>query len=1064
MIELELRRLVVSNPTWSATPANPGDKLTLAVHAPYITASEWIEFRILHGVELVDVVRSKRGKTSAEWVAPNVEDTTALVFRALLRDSPKAENGHLSVLADAISPVLNLRGTKVAITLIDECFVPKQEQLSVTYTVTDAGGGARAGRYEIWGERYPGATPEPLYTEAFIPSAGASTWNTWSGKANHGELSGHFITPEFSPYRLRIIVGPDSAAVKDAYGKGMGKVGVTERNFEVRINAVEIRLMDGLKEGASKDEFKIESALKIEPRQVNGDFADDCRLPSRAKGGNLEERGRIRIPMTRHSGISDDLGSGGVNVGDAYMGDGTTKFEHDLPFYSRPELPIEFEPRLKSRDPAINADDTRRGLFEPEAVGPLQIQPIGVDTFDAGLYAGAPRGTYLKNAAFKVKRGLHDRPFHNANNRPEMGHWLARMVVANDDDRDFDVATADPDYFYTLGSEELVVHLNWGLLQPSKLVDDSELDNEKFDYREVTPVGPNPATQIRFRAGLTKAGDVVWIARKDDTLPADEEIVRWGKFPPGPNCHQHLGGERTLEPTAELSNRFRAKFSAKPLKPAQAIIGRSSSGTFPFTKHVMLRPAPLADMKDQEVVLVEALDTGKRKALAGAIFSPSVVAGDSYRLHACVAHEAYARSFGFVDRKPAVDDQSGVIDVWRLMAVDKSLRLPDVGSNGMAVGVGSLGELALGGGVPGGYPAGTLQRSYRGDGINMLFTGPLGINTMLEQSYCEWTIGEGAGADPGGDALGVHRNVDLKKYRKAHNEATKTFVGRVKLDHNDKVKNWSCVWDFYREDLPPGLVTLVNLASNVIAAQPRGTRSQDVGNAVRQAILLHGANPDVALNAGVAAIPPSPLTQDQYESWVDSAWDQIQWALLDKIVGKKNPAKKMNILRWPRLHEESAWIGYTEGTDTVETSGSETNGFCRGDGQAFFKSWAVTETFPHEMGHSMNLVHFVAGNFEWKHHDVNSPDCLMSYAHSKASLYPSNVGAIVGPTGVGARDQGWPDAKPGGVAPDDFRIFFKRLRDAPAVPRGQPCAKCALKARGWKDNLLPFAWRHPDVY
>ena len=259
-------------------------------------------------------------------------------------------------------------------------------------------------------------------------------------------------------------------------------------------------------------------------------------------------------------------------------------------------------------------------------------------------------------------------------------------------------------------------------------------------------------------------------------------------------------------------------------------------------------------------------------------------------------------------------------------------------------------------------------------------------------------------------------------------------------------------------------MTLVNLASNVIAAQPRGTRSQDVGNAVRQAILLHGANPDVALNAGVAAIPPSPLTQDQYESWVDSAWDQIQWALLDKIVGKKNPAKKMNILRWPRLHEESAWIGYTEGTDTVETRGSETNGFCRGDGQAFFKSWAVTETFPHEMGHSMNLVHFVAGNFEWKHHDVNSPDCLMSYAHSKASLYPSNVGAIVAPTGVGARDQGWPDAKPGGVAPDDFRIFFKRLRDAPAVPRGQPCAKCALKARGWKDNLLPFAWRHPDVY
>ena len=1063
MIELLVHKFSLRNPQWGAGDAAPGQRRTLTVEAPYQTKEQWIEYRILDGQNVIDALATKPGSNSVEWVVPNLHTPRQVVLSARLREKPGAANGHLSVLQQVDSAPLNLKAFQVTMGAVDACFVPKQESLHAAFTIVDAGAASTAQRIEIWGERYPGA-PGPLYTESGAIGVGANNWTTWDGKANHGTLKGKYITPEFGPYRLRVIIAATKEAAEDPFGKGLGTVAMAETSFDIIVNAVTFAVMDGFADAAKKDEYKLDQALAIEPRLADGTYAVTARLPhgpNVAAPNTPDEVARIRVPMARFSGTADDNSQAGINVGGGYMGGGESKWVQDRRIYTRPELPIELKPLLRSRDNVINNDLNQRGLFEPEAVGPLKIEPFAEDKYDAAMYAGGVKQSYWKKAAFSVKRGKHDIPEHTAANAASLSHWQARFDVTVANTRDFVVTNADPDFNYARGADELRVYLNYGKLIRSDRADDNELDAGSHDYREIDPGGGNPATTIRLRPDFTAVGDVLWIERADSTaaVPAGAPLERWRKFPPGTNCHAHYGGVRGEEPTADLHHHFRAKFSANPPKPREPIIGKHKS-SFPYEKYVQLRPHPQVEVKKQQRVTITAMLDGKKKGLAGVIFSPSVVAGDSYLLNAWIYDEAYERGFGCVSARPRVKDRTGTLTVWRVMHVGESRRLPTVGTPGLSPGVGSLAELGLNAGVPGGYPAGTTPRLYKGDGINASFSSATGVNTFYAQSFSEWTIDDPP-AGPTGDPLGVHMDVDLKKYRKTHNKLTQGLglPGRVKLNANTDVKNHFAVWDHYRWQLPPG-TPLPNLVSNTIATQPVGTPSATVANVVRGAIVAHGANPDVALNPGVAAIPVYANSEDDYENDIDGNWDQILFPALDKLQKVKVPARRQHVLRWPKLHETGAWIGYDALANTVSTSGGETNGFCDGGGKSLFKTWAVTETFPHEMGHAMNLAHFVAGNFEWKHHHVSSPDCLMSYAHSKAKLRQADAGgATVGPTGGGTtRELGWPDASGGA-----FAIKYPPLRNIP-LPRSAPCAKCALKVRGWNDEVLPFAWNHPDLF
>jgi hypothetical protein len=1052
MINLTVTQYRLRNPTWSKNPANAGETVTLSVEAPYITGEQWIEFRISLGAELLAVVQSKPGKTTAPWKALNLKRaanlTHQLSFKALLREKPAAANGFVGIFESIDCPTqLTLHGYHVNLTGGDDFFVPKQEQLNAAYTITNPGNAALKGRYEIWAERYPGTVPAPAYTKSFDPAVGAQTWTEWDGKANHGTLKGAYLTPEFSPYRLRVLIGPDSASVEDPYGKGLGLVAADERTFEVRVNAILIRIVENIKEAAKKDEYKLESALGVEPRAQDGEFEDEGRLPNGPicdPNDTADEVARIRVPITIFSAIADDLGQGGDNVGDGY---GDIKWDRDYGYYTRPELPIEFEPRLKSRDNNVNTDLAQRGLFEPAAIGPLLLEPFCEDDYSAGNFGGT-RGAYWRNAALKVKRGAPHAPFHTAANAPAFLYWQARFVAVLNQ-QDFDVSTVDATFGYTFGQQELKVYLNGALLQRSDRNDDNELTAETHDYREVNA---NPAIVVRLRQNTAQAGDIVWVVRVPKPSPGGtDDVDGWDRFPPGINCHIHYGGVRGDEPDADHVNYFRKKYSANPAKPRQPIIGKLSGSEFPYNTHVNLRPHLAVDVDKQERVEISVLDSGKRKGLAGVLFSPSYVGGDAYKLHALVEEECYVRSFGFVENKARIDDWTGRLTVWRVATIKKSFRLPDVGSNNMAPGVGSLAELAVGVAVPGvGYPAGTTQRLYRGDGLNMSFTAANGIGTFMADSFCEWVVPE--------EPAQVHQDVNLKTYRKTVNKLMKGNPGRFKMNSNADVKNWLAVLDPYRNQLPPGVpATRLNLIANTIAGEAAGSDGQTIATAVRQAIINHVGVADAPLDPGVSPIGVYAGSAAQYSSWVEDQWDNIAHTVMAKFLGSDDHPKYMNVLRWPYLHENyTLWIGYNAATNTPQYETSRTNGECYGNGQSYFLNAEVTETFSHEMGHSLHLAHFVAGDFNWKHHNVSTPECLMSYDYKTAKL--RKPGGAVGPNG-GTPETGWPHVKSGQRC-----IFFKKMTTAPVVARSSPCAKCALKVRGWKEDVLPFAWNHPDLF
>lgn len=1099
-MRLVVQQFDLQNPTWAGN-AWTGQDLTAQVTAPGLTSDQKIEFVIEDGAgnERIGSVMAGAGQSSVQWKLPNLPNTAALRFRAILRETPSPTNGQLAAILTATSPQLNIQAFSLQVTNIDDAFVPNQEHLNVTFAITDPAGAATHGRYEIWGERYPGATPAPLYTETFVPAVGNTTWNTWNGRGNKGLLDNKFITPEFSPYRVRIVIGTTTGDVEDPYGAGLGKVSCAERTFEVKFKTIAIKKWQNLQEATANLEYQLNETLKVEPRNndATGTYFARAELPEDrplAPGGALAQTGRLRIPIARHQLIKDALDQGSLAVNGAYMEKGDViKWELEKPYYSRPELPIQFEPKLKSRNDGANQE----GLFEADATGAVVIEPVAEEYYNAALYppaggGGSEHQRYWKNATCKVKRGKHNAPFHDANNRPEFHYWQARFEITqanvNAGLRDFDVTDFDDTLKYRAGQKELTIYLNRRLLSRSKRNDDQELDKSHYDYREVA--NGNNSTEIRLRPKLIHAGDVLWIVRKDSTASGDNKVKNWATFPPGTNCHVYYGGVRGEEPTSDLSNYFRAKFTTKTKKKQKPIIGKANVA-FPFKKYIDLKP-DLAKQEEQERVQVTTMLDGAEKGRAGIIFSPSHLGGDSYVIQAWIERDGYARRFGFIEEEAALKNKAGRLTVWRWSRIRNSYRLPDAGTNGLA----GAGPAVVPGGLPvlavGGEPE-IAGRGYHGDGANMeLQNGAIPANSTYgdNKAFNEWSLtSPPSPAGDGGDP--IHRHVNLANYRTGHNGATSSWKGHVNLTANGDTKNYVPVWDAYRWAFPPGLPVgpapnpdLATLITNTIAGLPAGTSTHDAGVAVDNAIQnrgLGGAD-DPALNAGVSWIPDFASNDpDVYFNNLDSRWDKIMHAVLDELTPRDREPEKVNVVRWPLLHERLAWQGYdATGPNAIFAGTGGTLGFSRGDAQSMFATASLDaagartpitndNTFTHEMGHTMNLVHFRAGNFGWKHHDVNWPQCIMSYDFCGGVILREQ---IANPVAAGAtQEDGWPDVVPAGAL-DDYEGCDaggadggKQCIHFPPIPEGNECcAKCLLKVRGWKDDLLPFAWGHADLF
>lgn len=1260
-----------ATPTWSTVDAvDPGTEVNARVEVNELTSTQSVLFDVvdpagqlmarLETAELAD------DKAAVTWTAPLRPVEVKYRFYAALRDRPGPGNGHCAVIKRLRSGELTVNPTLVAVTAIDAAFVPKQEKLEATINIS--GFTPAKGRIEVWGERYP--TDKPIFFTTFDPEDGDNAWDDWyggldprdnqntGGITEDGPLKGKYLTPEFSPYRVRVITGPDDASVADPLGRGKGKVCLAEERFEVKFQSVQIRLQRGLQERADKAEHRLRDVLVVEPRAADGSYAAQGRLPAAG------EHGRLRVPMARHykEGEALDQGSTGqgrYEISEHYMMKnmgrfgrrGSTKHTIDKGYYTRPELPLELEPRLTSRDNANN-DPAIGGLFEPEAVGPVVLEPHAEDYFDTRVYnhATANYKAYWTNASFKVKRGKHDAP-HNSGNAPVISHWMARFTVANNGDQEFEVSAApaanpaqrisSPDFAFQQGQEELTVFLNRARLVRGDT--DAELNSGQRDYLEVREGGAAPFTyKIKLGAGLTRAGDILWVVRSEAGLGRSDRVDRWSAYPPGTNCPVHYGGIRGAGPNVH----FRKDFSSNPSGKREPIIGKLK-GSYPYKRqrHIQLKPHKVKD-KEQERVKLQAQLAGERKGLAGVIFSPSYIAGDSYRLKARLEHSPFARSLGEVSQGPWLEGSTGDLSVWRLIRISRSLRLPDrthpglVGSVGMSPRVGSRLDTNMN------------ARLHPADGFNMSFTE---MNRMLEFAFNEWTMGDptpiigatkanpaqitapahglrsgdcikihdvkkadlsanahfcgtfvvrvvdadqftlhsvydfgqqdGVGAgynsnvvaaeavnvsvaitavakagndapirvtaaghgladgdrvlmrgvegitaangqfkitvDPG-DADGFflddteveqggeheagsgtahplarcgfidpHLGVNLFQYKKAYDKHASKLKGKHDLAGPANITIEIAPWDYYRDILPPGIPdNRKKLASNTIHLQGPGASGRATFRAVRDAILAHGAGADAPWTPHHRKIKVHRGNANQYSNWVDSKADELFMKIVEQLTPAMSEPRTMSAVRWPRLSPVPVWYRFAwpapPSNDVLNFMA--TNGMCIGSGKSFYQSMRPAPgLFEHEELHSCHMVHFVAGNFAWKHHDVNQEDCLMSYTWPSGLILkpPAGVGplAAVGPT----KEEGWPDTaarpNPPNQYPETVLLSVNGAAVVAVTPSinyfrpwdvgnarwgrrvvGDPCAKCLMKLRGWRDERLPFAWKHPDLY
>jgi hypothetical protein len=737
----------LKDPKWPKTTAKVGEEVELSATPQEVTTqTACFEIRNTAGniVALLDADSSCKKK----WFPPARPLDDEYSFFAILREAPSAANGYMGVLAriESINK-LTVKGTTITDAVLDACFVPKQEKLVAKFKVT--GELPAKGRIEIWGERYP--TSKPLYTEDFTPEL-ENKWK-WDGKKNDSAAAtkvGNYISPQFSPYRLRIVVGPDDDSVKEPYGKGLGKATVFDQQFAIVVQKIQIRVQSDLADQADP-KYQLRTALAIEktPGAVtdDGSFAAMGRLPKE------NESARIRIPLTTHwgsgqlfdQGINGNVPNGSnLRVSGAYVTTGPsnplgrTKYAIDSALYTRPEIPIEFVVRLRSRKYAAapTSDRNKLGRFEPEAVGPVRLEPFAEDcpaplVRDHGneladVYtAGGVDETYWKNALVKVKQANHSSPNPTGSpvksgGQPVFAFWQTRFVVQNDGAEEFDLAPLN--LKYTTGSNELTIYLNRTRLE---LGSDDDLTKKYKDYKEAS------TTKVKVRGDLTKRGDILWIVRKVAAPAAGTVVPRWNSYPPGTNAHEFYGGVRSKEP----NNLFRQDYST-PGGSHEPVIGKGTAG-FPYNAGTLVQlspdaPLPAAQRERVEVQAVTA--AGNYLGLAGILFSPSYIGGDCYRLHAVMEEESYARGFGCVAAKPHAEAKTGGMSVWRVCHIHRSLRLPEVSTVGLRnLTANTAGQNIFDSPADPGYDG----RPHPGDGINLRLSV---INRNMFAAFNEWTI------------------------------------------------------------------------------------------------------------------------------------------------------------------------------------------------------------------------------------------------------------------------------------------------------------------------------------
>ncbi|MBM4442787.1 MAG: hypothetical protein FJ027_20400, partial [Candidatus Rokubacteria bacterium] len=1038
-MKFTLETLELKNAAWGGAAALAGTEIELrAEGAP--TDAQRVEFRIFQDKTLLDVLEAKAGETAVKWTPLNLPGENDVTFEALLREKPTPANAHQTVVAKVEAAAIKLKGYTVEVSALDEAFVPKQESLELKYKVTDAGAAAKKGLIRIWGERYP--KDEPLYEEKFTPAAGDTTWNSWKGQAGLGYLKDKYITPEFSPYRVQVIIGPDDDSVAEPWGKGLGKAAVAEKQFEIKVQSIVVRLQAN-PHGDVVTALEPDTRLVVEPRTPTGVYAAKARLPlAREKAindgwagggqgsatGERDGVGRIRIKCMRHTQIGESLNQAISNAGDPaddgatvwlhripdpYMADndaplvggGSTKYDIEKTLYVRPQIPLEIEAKLRSRTPSEEAK--KDGLFEKEAVGPARFGIVSEDAWLAWMYENVAGSVsmydaaraYLKKSAHLVKRGTHDSP-HNDGSDPVMTHWQQRIVLTSNGQEE----VGDTEHEFVKTEKELTVYLN-GV--PLRRDDDATADNAKpvmLDYAEIS------TKKIKLRKGLGRTDDVVWIVRTPHSGLAHPDVARWAAFPPGDNCHEHYGGIRGKAATDALLHTLRKEYDG------------TLAGKFPYTaeKGIDLDPFGVDAAKRELAVSQAVTKDGDQKGLAGIIFTPSTIAGDAYKVAAWLDESAYLRDVGALGARPEakpVTGRTGTMVVWRLMTITQSWRLPSPkGSGGLAGGVGESDTAAAG-------------RTHPGDGRSMNFVN---LNAQAEKACSEWVILKADG-NPAARTEEAHQNLDLGNYRTFfNNKAVANLAGFYNLADDTKITDRAVAWDHYREELPPGVpVDRTNLAcwaihNNVAKGGDPIAAAQEVFTQI--AGWPHAG--DAALG-GAPAVGVSGASAAEYNGWVLGRLMEIANEYMDTLMAQINAPAVMRVLRWPQLYWPWVWANGDPGVAALNFGNCfmrpPVAGYCRGSAQAFFFSETGNpDTFEHEMGHSLYLVHFASGakqNFGWKHHDHGYAHCLMGY----------NSGSFTVPLPVG---------KVGG----DIAIATN--------PRAWMCPKCLLKVRGWDEVKL----------
>jgi len=794
--------------------------------------------------------------------------------------------------------------------------------------------------------------------------------------------------------------------------------------------------------GTVTSELKPDEMLVVEPRVEKGAFAHKGRTPLEKEpkvdagwAGNGEGAeaakdrlgiGRIRVVNKRHNNINDSLNQGASSAGDpanvagatkihriadAYT-TGQTKWTIDEAVYTRPEIPLEFEARLTSREPTVEAK--KLGLFEKEAIGPARFDLLVEDPYQEWMHGngGTPLVTlydevreYYKKAAWQVKRGTHNDPYQDAGSAV-VTYWQERFEIGSDGQEE----VGDTEVAFVKSEKELTVFLNGVRMERD---DDATTDSSKRIKRDYAEISNK---KIKFRKGLTRDKDEVWIVRQPHAGLSHPAVDFWVSNTPGDNCPKHYGGIRGIVPADDLVGTLRKDFSG------------TLAGQFPYTAQntINLDPDKITDLAKRERVISQASTVdGDQKGLAGVIFSPSYIGGDKYVVEARLKPCAYDRDLGSADQRPVewhTKGRSGVMTVWRMLTLSASWRLPSpLASGGLSAGIGEDDPAAAG-------------RAHPAAGRKMNF---IALNAAAEKGFNEWVAlkSDGSIALPNEE---VHQNVNLTTYRGFFNG--KATAGFYNLADDSTVKNEFVRWDHYRRQLPPGIAaTRKNVAAWYIHNQTKGTDSQTVGNAVAAGIQSYDTtNTAAAADSGLGAAPAITNftgTKAEYHAWVKSECKKLANEYMDTLIPQLDPATSMRVLRWPKLYWDNVWYNVNGGG--IEAKSLGIGGYCRGNGQAFFFSISgQATTFEHEMGHSLLLSHFAAGgvtNFAWKQHDHKYQSCLMGYN------------------------------------PGNFTVPRKAAATGAAItiatsPRNHLCPKCLAKIRGWKEDVLPCNWDHPDVF